>query len=928
MASAGITGLDSSVLLGFYQAKLSASPTAIAAGAGRAALGRGNSATAGDITPWSVPQPSQSAQDAKALSTTDFIDTSNVPTTALTDDAKVEQDNQKLFALYSALSTLAYIAKMGQRSDMTSGQLAGLNARFQTGLAQIQDYIAKTGFNNFSLQTAKPSASVTSKAGIAFSDYTYQTRTLATAGSIDQPLPGVSAADSFTISVKKAGITSDVAIDLAQVPGALTLGNIVSYINSQLVAGGFSTRFQKTSSGVTATSAADASYGLQITPGANETVSLSAASAPALYMVGNSGTASATSVTNAGKGGTTTTTNTAADQQGRLTKLTGLAAAPASVFSVNQPMTGGNSTAQATAVDAGGNIYVIGSATGDIGKNQINQASSDAYLTKYDSAGNVVWSKLLGSADTAGGFALATDPSGGIVVSGVTTANLMPTAIADGNSDSFVARYDKDGNQSWIKQIQTLANNQANAVSIDASGHIYIGGGVSGYPLANPVNGRTEIAGGVIGKGQTALGGGDAWLAKLDSKGNILAENQFGTTGADSVAATATADDGSLYVASLQNGHAVISKYAGGDITAAPLWSQDLGDLAAGGAIGGLRVAGGQLYVSGTTSNADLTGGGAARIAAPSSGGTDAFLFHLTDNGASVTADRVTYIGTDAADKGGAVTVAADGTVYLTGTTRGTFAGQQRNVENVDNGFVTAIAADGSLGWTRQLGGASGQSTGAGIAIDTEGASVLDALGLPRGTITLNQSVDLTSQTTLRAGDSFQIKIGGVAPRTATIRIDAGETLDSLARKINGQLGSLGKASVSYGSGAEGLKLEAGSTTPLELFAGPADFDALARLGIAPGTLSTDTSGTATSAPGAKPAFGLGLSGTLDISTKMGADLARSGLLGVLSAVQSAYQTSNKPAAPPPGPGNISAGANPYTTSQLANYNLALALLG
>jgi hypothetical protein len=590
-------------------------------------------------------------------------------------------------------------------------------------------------------------------------------------------------------------------------------------------------------------------------------------------------------------------------------------------------MTGGNSTAQATAVDSGGNIYVIGSATGDIGKNQINQASSDAYLTKYDSAGNVVWSKLLGSADTAGGFALATDPSGGIVVSGVTTANLTPTAIADGNSDSFVARYDKDSNQSWVKQLPTLANNQANAVSVDASGNIYIGGGVSGYPLANPVNGQSEIAGGVIGKGQTALGGGDAWLAKLDSKGNILAENQFGTTGADSVAATATAADGSLYVASLQNGHAVISKYAGGDITAAPLWSQDLGDLAAGGAIGGLSVAGGQLYLSGTTSNADLTAGGAAGIAAPSSGGTDAFVFQLTDNGGSVTAGHVSYIGTGAADKGGAVTVAADGTVYLAGTTRGTFAGQQRNVENVDNGFVTAIAADGSLGWTRQLGGASGQSTGAGIAIDTQGASVLDALGLPRGAITLNQSVDLTAQTTLRAGDSFQIKIGGVAPRTATIRIDAGETLDSLARKINGQLGSLGKASVSYGAGAEGLKLEAGSTTPLELVSGPADFDALARLGITPGTLSTDTSGTTTSAPGAKPAFGLGLSTTLDISTKMGADLARSGLLGVLSAVQSAYQTSNKPAALPPGPGNTSASANPYTTSQLANYNLALALL-
>ena len=69
-------------------------------------------------------------------------------------------------------------------------------------------------------------------------------------------------------------------------------------------------------------------------------------------------------------------------------------------------------------------------------------------------------------------------------------------------------------------------------------------------------------------------------------------------------------------------------------------------------------------------------------------------------------------------------------------------------------------------------------------------------------------------------------------------------------------------------------------------------------------------------------------SGTLDISTKTGADLARSQLLGVLSHIQSTYQKSN---APPPAaatPGNTAGSASPTTTAQLANYNLALSLLG
>jgi hypothetical protein len=65
----------------------------------------------------------------------------------------------------------------------------------------------------------------------------------------------------------------------------------------------------------------------------------------------------------------------------------------------------------------------------------------------------------------------------------------------------------------------------------------------------------------------------------------------------------------------------------------------------------------------------------------------------------------------------------------------------------------------------------------------------------------------------------------------------------------------------------------------------------------------------------------------LDISTKMGADLARSQLLSVLSNIQSAYQKSNAPPPAAPGPGNTTASASAATTSQLASYNLALSLL-
>jgi len=211
---------------------------------------------------------------------------------------------------------------------------------------------------------------------------------------------------------------------------------------------------------------------------------------------------------------------------------------------------------------------------------------------------------------------------------------------------------------------------------------------------------------------------------------------------------------------------------------------------------------------------------------------------------------------------------------------------------------------------------------------------VLDALGLPRGTISLNQSVDLTNQTTLRAGDSFQIQIQGTAARTATITIDQGETFDSLVTKINAQLGGIGKASVNYSGSGENLAIKVNAGNTINLVAGPQNFDALSRLGIAAGVLSAPATGSASTTStqaGVTPTFGLGLiggvTGPLDISTKTGADMARSTLLQVLSSIQSTYQTTNKPPPGPATPGNTSGTASAASTAQLANYSLALSLM-
>ncbi len=211
---------------------------------------------------------------------------------------------------------------------------------------------------------------------------------------------------------------------------------------------------------------------------------------------------------------------------------------------------------------------------------------------------------------------------------------------------------------------------------------------------------------------------------------------------------------------------------------------------------------------------------------------------------------------------------------------------------------------------------------------------MLDVLGLPRGTLALNQSVDLTSQTTLRAGDSFSIQIQGTAAHTSKITIGQGETLKSLADKINAALLFNGKASVTFAKGGEALQIKLNPGVTGSLVAGPGDFDALARLGIAAGTLSSPApagsaaasaanSGTAATAK----VFGLGLNGSLDIATATGAGAARAQLLNVLSAIRNAYRTTNTPATTATVSTQSNGTAPAYLTAQVANYSAALSML-
>ena len=92
----------------------------------------------------------------------------------------------------------------------------------------------------------------------------------------------------------------------------------------------------------------------------------------------------------------------------------------------------------------------------------IGGANEEMFLVKYDPNGNLVWAKAATGSFSVSGFAVATDNSGNIFVTGsfghhnfggnVTFGTTTLTSV--GGGDVFVAKYDPSGNVLWAKRCQ------------------------------------------------------------------------------------------------------------------------------------------------------------------------------------------------------------------------------------------------------------------------------------------------------------------------------------------------------------------------------------------------------------------------------------------------------------------------------------------
>lgn len=195
-----------------------------------------------------------------------------------------------------------------------------------------------------------------------------------------------------------------------------------------------------------------------------------------------------------------------------------------------------NANINSTAVDGFGNIIIGGYFKGNFDLNvdtSIAQSYSsagaleDAFLAKYDSSGNLIWSFSLGSNNGNERIqAITLDPQNNIYVGGYYGGNfdadpdtsthllIQNNTIWFNISDAFLAKYSPDGKLIWAFSLSSQYNDYINDIDYSAQGKIVIAGFYEDSLDFDPGPNNSPLLVGVSGFG-------DGFFASYDTSGNF-----------------------------------------------------------------------------------------------------------------------------------------------------------------------------------------------------------------------------------------------------------------------------------------------------------------------------------------------------------------------------------------------------------------------
>lgn len=356
---------------------------------------------------------------------------------------------------------------------------------------------------------------------------------------------------------------------------------------------------------------------------------------------------------------------------------------------------GGNAgeAARACAVDASGNVFMVGetaSTTGTLiasssSHQSILGGSSDAFIVKFDASGVRQWGTYYGGSGDDIAYSCATDPSGNIFVGGHTTTN-TGTTIANSSShqitngggvDAFLVKFNTSGIRQWGTYYGGTGQDYGFYCATDASGNVYLTGETTsntGTNIATASSHQSTYGGGTLdgflvkfdGSGIRQWGtyyGGNAmdraYSCSADGIGNVFITGQT-TTNTGTIIATSVSHQ-NTYGGSAD---AFLVKFNSSGLR---LWGTYYGGSAADIGRACNLDATGNIFICGeTASNSGTSIASLGSFQTINGGGSDAFLVKFNSNGTRLWG---TYYGGSGADIGRACVSSSIGNIYLAGDT-------------------------------------------------------------------------------------------------------------------------------------------------------------------------------------------------------------------------------------------------------------------
>lgn len=342
---------------------------------------------------------------------------------------------------------------------------------------------------------------------------------------------------------------------------------------------------------------------------------------------------------------------------------------PIATEGIGQLGTPGVDEITSVAIAPNDGVYLAGYSSGSLGGT--NRGSNDGWISRYDNQNNLLWSRQIGTQDWDGIWDIATDSEGNLYSVGTTRGNLAASNPGI-RFDVWVSKYDRSGNQLWVRQL--TETDASLRIDVAADGNSF---SISGVDLSNDWN---------------------AFIGTYDSSdGSELWFEELGTAlTPDESYAVAVDDDGNVFAAGWTTGDLQGENAGTYDIWLSKFdragnqeWIQQFGSESFEFTWGIDTDSQGNAYVGGWTSG---------NVAAALNGSYDALLAKYDSNGNQI---WLKQFGSNGDDEITNIFVSEDDYIYVTGFTNGNLG---REGNSSYDAFAAKYDSDGNQIWLEQFG--------------------------------------------------------------------------------------------------------------------------------------------------------------------------------------------------------------------------------